>query len=118
MAPASLNSFISAGSSPFIPFVIQAQVFTLINAFLPFFNTSNTLCGVSIGGLVFAIATIVVKPPLAAALAPLSISSLYSNPGSLRCTCTSTNPGAAHNPLQSYTFSLSPLALAISVASR
>ena len=101
IAPASLSSFKSASSSLFIPFVMQAQVLTFIGVFLPFLSTSNISSGLSIGGFVFAMATIVVKPPLAAALAPLAISSLYSKPGSLKCTCTSTNPGAAQSPVQS-----------------
>ena len=53
---------------------------------------------VSIGGIVFGIAHIVVKPPAAAAEVPVSIVSLYSCPGSLKWQCTSTNPGEMIKP--------------------
>src|SRR5436309_4045956 len=41
---------------------------------------------------------IVVKPPAAAARAPLSIVSACSIPGSRRCTCMSMKPGATISP--------------------
>ena len=44
------------------------------------------------------IAQIVVKPPCAAARAPLSIVSARSIPGSRRCACRSHRPGAATRP--------------------
>ena len=50
-----------------------------------------------------AIHITVVNPPLAAAAAPVSISSLYSNPGSRKCTCESTRPGATTRPVASIT---------------
>ena len=49
--------------------------------------------GESITGFVFGIGHIVVTPPFAAACAPVITVSLYSNPGSLKCTCKSTKPG-------------------------
>ena len=49
--------------------------------------------GGAITGFVFGIAQIVVTPPCTAALPPVSSVSLYSSPGSLRCTCRSINPG-------------------------
>ena len=47
----------------------------------------------------------VVKPPLAAALVPAAIVSLYVNPGSLKWTWTSTKPGVISCPLASNTSS-------------
>src|ERR1043165_1793991 len=43
----------------------------------------------------------VLKPPAAAARVPVSISSLYSCPGSRRCTCKSMRPGTTHRSLMS-----------------
>ena len=44
---------------------------------------------------------IVVKPPAAAARVPVSMSSLYSWPGSRRWTCRSIRPGTTHRSLTS-----------------
>src|SRR2546425_7872934 len=44
-----------------------------------------------------------VKPPAAAARVPLAIVSLYSWPGSRRCTCMSMKPGHTHVPAASIT---------------
>jgi hypothetical protein len=43
----------------------------------------------------------VVTPPAAAALVPVAIVSLYSQPGSLRCVCTSIRPGQTTIPAAS-----------------
>ena len=48
----------------------------------------------------------VVNPPAAAAAEPVCKSSLYVNPGSRKCTCTSINPGAAIIPEASMTCSM------------
>ena len=47
-------------------------------------------------GRVLGIGHTVVNPPRAAAFVPVSIVSLCSPPGSLKCTCTSTSPGATN----------------------
>ena len=60
---------------------------------------------VAVAGGVSAIQTTVVKPPAFAASAPVSISSLYVSPGSRKCTCTSTSPGATIRPAASITVS-------------
>ena len=59
----------------------------------------------AIVGMVFAIITTVVKPPLFAASAPVKISSLCVCPGSRKCTCTSTSPGATTISVASIVFS-------------
>ena len=66
---------------------------------------------VSMVGLVFGMAQMVVNPPAAAALVPLAIVSLSSKPGSRRWQCRSTKPGAMTIPLTST--SRSPLATAV-----
>ena len=45
------------------------------------------------GGMVLGMQTMVEKPPATAALLPLSMVSLLSWPGSLKCTCRSMKPG-------------------------
>src|SRR3989442_813298 len=47
-----------------------------------------------------------VKPPAAAARAPVSMVSACSNPGSRRCTCMSMKPGATTRPVASNTCAL------------
>src|ERR1035437_9115180 len=46
------------------------------------------------GGSVFGMHSTVVNPPFAAARDPDSMVSLYSKPGSRKCTCMSINPGS------------------------
>src|SRR5688572_26111589 len=65
--------------------------------------TSNTIAAWSATGSVFGMAQTAVKPPTAAALAPVSTISLSSRPGSRRCAWRSTNPGASTWPSQSNT---------------
>ena len=85
IAPASFIALKSTNSSPFSPFVIDENGSTLhkFTAFafsIIIFNVS-TLSGT---GFVFGIGQIVVNPPATALFEPVSIVSLYSNPGSLR----------------------------------
>ena len=61
-------------------------------------STDATTAGSSSGGVVFGIATTAVKPPSAAARAPVSTVSASSMPGSRRCTWRSTSPGATTQP--------------------
>ena len=63
---------------------------------------------VSFTGLVFGMTATEVKPPAAADRQPDVMVSLYSNPGSLKCTCISINPGQTTQPLASITDSFSP----------
>ncbi len=55
------------------------------------------------------IQAIEVNPPLAALLVPDIISSLYSNPGSLKWQCASTRPGSTYSSLASIILSASVL---------
>ena len=57
----------------------------------------------SFTGLVFGMQQIDVKPPAAAARAPVSMVSACSKPGSRRCTCMSIKPGATIRPVASKT---------------
>ena len=103
-APANFSSPICASSSPFCPFEIHpiGYTFTFPASFALeiMYDTSAAL---SIGGSVFGIQAIDVKPPIAAARVPLSMSSLYSKPGSRKCVCMSISPGATINPAASMT---------------
>ena len=56
------------------------------------------ISGESITGFVLAIGQTVVTPPRAAAAVPVAIVSLYSSPGSRKCTCISTRPGITSRP--------------------
>src|SRR5213594_1698883 len=62
-----------------------------------------TAAWLSVTGSVFGIAHTAVNPPAAAARVPLAIVSTSSFPGSRRCTCTSTRPGATTLPRTSRT---------------
>src|ERR671936_1233662 len=57
----------------------------------------------SFTGWVLAMQHTAVKPPAAAARVPVATVSLYSWPGSRRCTCISMKPGQTHRPLASST---------------
>jgi len=57
----------------------------------------------SLTGNVLAMQATAVKPPAAAARVPEAIVSLYSKPGSRRCTCMSTKPGQTTLPVASMT---------------
>src|ERR1700730_17961405 len=59
-----------------------------------------------------------VKPPAAAAFAPVSIVSACSMPGSRKCTWMSMKPGATTSPVASYTSALPKPRLATSAAMR
>ena len=54
-------------------------------------------------GSVFGISNTAVTPPMTAAREPDSRSSLWSRPGSRKCTCVSMTPGRMCSPLQSTT---------------
>ena len=82
-----------------------AAEYTFIGVVFPLSRTYLSVSTLSITGFVLAIHITVVKPPAAAALAPVSISSLYVKPGSLKCTCVSTSPGATIIPFASITCS-------------
>ena len=101
----------SVSSFPAIPFVTVAQVYTFRPVFFPFSMTYSSVSALSTAGFVFAISTTLVKPPLSAAWAPDSISSLYVKPGSRKCTCTSTSPGATIQPDASIVSQSAPHAL-------
>ena len=55
----------------------------------------------SLTGKVLAMHATAVKPPAAAARVPLAMVSLYSKPGSRRCTCMSMKPGHTTLPVAS-----------------
>ena len=84
----------SESSSPFSPIVIAPYGYTPITASLFIISVSSLRCGMLSGtGFKFGMAHTSVYPPLAAALDPLAIVSLYEKPGSRKCTCTSQKPG-------------------------
>ena len=93
-APCFLSASKSVINSPSSPAVIatSCNTFTYVSALILSLTSSNTSTQ-STTGLVLGIAQIVVKPPLAAALAPVLIVSLCSCPGSLKCTWRSIRPG-------------------------
>ncbi len=101
-APASLRSAISVISSLFSPLVAHAAGRTRIQASSRArLMINSTKPALSMGGLVFAMVTTVVNPPLAAARLPLAMVSLDSKPGSRKWQCISTNPGATTHPAAS-----------------
>ena len=58
----------------------------------------------SFTGFVFGMQQTEVNPPAFAAAVPVAIVSLYSNPGSRRCTCMSMRPGTMSLPAASMTW--------------
>ena len=64
---------------------------------------ARVMLELSFTGLVFAIGRQVVTPPATAVSLPLMTSSLYSSPGSLKCTCISMSPGITSLPAASMT---------------
>ena len=66
---------------------------------------SRVTTALSFTGFVFAIGQQVVTPPATAVSEPVFISSLYSRPGSRKCTCISISPGITSLPLASITLS-------------
>ena len=102
-APADARLSISTSSFPSRFFVTVAVWTTCIPVFAPLSCIYLSVSRLSTAGFVFAIQTTIVNPPLAAAAAPVSISSLYVNPGSRKCTCVSTSPGATTSPSASMT---------------
>ena len=69
----------------------------------PCARTKPTPAGSSTTGSVLGIAQIAVKPPAAAARAPVAIVSLCSPPGSRRWTWRSMRPGVTSSPVASIT---------------
>ena len=57
----------------------------------------------SFTGFVFGMQQTEVNPPAFAAAVPVAIVSLYSKPGSRRCTCMSMRPGTTSLPAASMT---------------
>ena len=99
-APLFINIPISEISSPFAYFETEAIGKTLARfSFFPLDMTSSTTAVLSITGSVLGMQATEVKPPLTAAFTPDAIVSLYSKPGSRRCTCISISPGAITLPL-------------------
>ena len=70
------------------------DVRTSHSADLPRSSTSRTAAAESSAGSVLGMATTAVNPPSAAAREPVSTVSASSRPGSRRCVCRSTSPGA------------------------
>ena len=102
--PASFISPISANSAPSEFLVIAPMGKTLARLARSACSITNLVtAALSFIGAVFGIAHTVVNPPATAAAAPLAIVSLYSWPGSRRCTCMSIKPGATINPVASNT---------------
>ena len=92
--PAAFSSSTSVISTPAMFLVTAPTGSTLVSpTVFPLSIMYLTVSGESTTGFVFGMQHTVVNPPLAAALLPVSISSLYVNPGSLKCTCKSISPG-------------------------
>ena len=106
--PASFISPISASSVP-SEFLVTAPIGSTLArpARSACSITNRVTAALSFTGVVFGIAHTVVNPPATAAAAPLAIVSLYSCPGSRKCTCMSMKPGATINPVASKTSALS-----------
>ncbi len=64
---------------------------------------SASAASLVVSGLVFGISKTQVTPPSTAAREPVSRSSLWSSPGSRKCTCESITPGRMCSPVQSTT---------------
>ena len=97
----NFSIFLISSKSP-IPACISVLI---IDLFLIIFSLSLYAFRVFVLGFVFGISITVVKPPFAAAIDPLFISSLYVNPGSLKCTWGSISPGNTICPLMSIVLS-------------
>ena len=108
-APRAFRPSMSVSSFPCKPFVTAAVFKTWIGSRSARFLRSESVSSLSTAGFVFAMQITVVYPPAAALAAPVSMSSLYVKPGSRKCTCTSTRPGATIFPLASMTSPYSPL---------
>ncbi len=98
-APASRSAARSVRCSPRSPQVIAATGQTRAFAAFARPRISATTSGLSQAGLVLGMQATAVKPPAAAQ--PVKISSLWVKPGSRRCTCISTSPGARQRPVAS-----------------
>ncbi len=85
-------------STPSCPHVIAPIGSIWTGASFALSRKCITIAGESITGFVFGIGHMVVTPPFAAACAPVMMVSLYSKPGSLKCTCKSTKPGIIYLP--------------------
>ena len=106
IAPAFFISSKSTNSSPFSPLETEEYGRILHNpTSFPFLIISCKIIALSGVGFVFGIGQIVVKPPLTALLAPVSIVSLCSKPGSLKWQCISIIPGIIYKLVQSITLS-------------
>ncbi len=104
MQPAVASSPSSARSLPCRPLVTQPMGSTRASALSAArSSTYSTVPRLSIAGSVLGMAQTVVKPPRTAALVPVSMVSLYSNPGSRRCVWRSMKPGATTRPRASNT---------------
>src|SRR5512136_101115 len=65
---------------------------------------NSVTAALSLGGWVLGMQQTAVKPPATAAAVPLAMVSLYSNPGSRRCTWAPIKPGATTRPVASNTW--------------
>ena len=96
--PASFKACISVSFSPFSPTETAPIGRTWASALAAFSSIYFTVSALSHTGFVLGMAQTVVTPPAAAARHPEIISSLYSRPGSRKCTCKSISPGAKTSP--------------------
>ena len=106
--PFSAIPLMSASSSPFWPLVTAPSWMTFVrDSLLALSMTSRTFTPLSMTGFVLGMAHTVVTPPRTAARPPVARVSLYSSPGSRKCTCRSIKPGITQHPSASMTRSLS-----------
>ena len=90
---------------PFIPTVALQVTYICRGIFAALSCMYLSVSTLSHLGSVFPIITTEVYPPLTAEAEPVSMSSLAVKPGSLKCTWTSTSPGATISPSASMTSS-------------
>src|SRR5579875_943629 len=103
LTPLAASSAIGANLLPSLPTVRVPAGRTSAQAPLAASRTWRTTPAQSAGGCVLGMATTAVKPPSAAARAPVSMDSASSPPGSRRWQCKSTRPGATMQPVASST---------------
>ncbi len=118
IAPASRSSHISVISRPSSPFVIAAAGITTVpQASRALCRMRSTTLRLSTTGLVLGIVRTWVKPPRAAAMAPVAIVSASSSPGSRKWTCMSWSPGVRIQPSAGRTRASTPAGSFGSIAS-
>src|ERR1035438_3190539 len=111
MVPAFCNARKSVRIAPWLERVAAAMANTLTTAPRSAWRSHSTHSTESTTGAVLGMVQTEVKPPAAAAAVPVAMVSLWSWPGSRRCTWRSMKPGATISPRASNFSSALPLIL-------